>query len=210
MAEIRSHWESPRRLAQGSQPHAGLWPKSWASAPRPLPEIMRQARKHLANEASGKRCKHPLYHAPGACVRNEPETDGPIDPLQNFAGDPENHLSCQLSPDTNTEVLQNIEGGGTGETGKRQRPDLIASDIVASQVSNGSDHADLDVQHAGEVRGDGNRQGQYAADTCDKPCGACLGDLPRDEAIYGIVRAAMLRAVALRQIFHTVDAWDPF
>ena len=46
-----------------------------------------------------------IYHASGACLRNEPETDRPIDPLQNFAGDPEDHLSCQLSPDINTEVL---------------------------------------------------------------------------------------------------------
>src|SRR5260370_5344847 len=29
-----------------------------------------------------------IYHTPGACLRNEPETDGPIDPLQNFPGDP--------------------------------------------------------------------------------------------------------------------------
>ena len=112
---------------------------------------------------------HKIYHAPGACLRNETETDGPIDPLQNFAGDPEDHLSCQSSPDINTKVLQNIEGGRTGKTSKHQRSDLIASDIVASQVSNGSDHADLDVQHAGEVRGDGDGQSQYAADTCDEP-----------------------------------------
>lgn len=150
-----------------------------------------------------------VHNAPGARLRDEPETDGPIDPLQDFTRDPEDHLSCQLSPDINAKVLQNIEGGRTGETGKHQRPDLIASDIVTSQVSNGSDHADLDVQHAGEVGRDGNRQSQYAADTCDEPCGACLGDLPGDEAIYGIVYPVMLRAVALCQIFHTLDAWDP-
>ena len=39
-----------------------------------------------------------------------------------------------------------------------------------------------------------------------KPARACLGDLPVDEAIDGIVGAAMLRAIALCQIFQTVDA----
>jgi hypothetical protein len=86
---------------------------------------------------------------------------------------------------------------------------LIASDIVASKVRHSTDHADLDVQDPGEVRWDGDRQGQHAADARYEARCACLGDLPVDEAIDGIVCAAMLRAIALRQIFQTVDARDP-
>ena len=35
-----------------------------------------------------------IYHAPDARLCNGTETDHPIDPLQDFAGDLEDHLSC--------------------------------------------------------------------------------------------------------------------
>ncbi len=72
----------------------------------PADDLRRSGIESATDETASERDDfNKIYHASGACLRNEPETDRPIDPLQNFAEDPEDHLSCQLSPDINTEVL---------------------------------------------------------------------------------------------------------
>jgi hypothetical protein len=62
-----------------------------------------------------------------------------------------------LGPDIDPDVLQDVERGRTCETRDHQCFDLIAPDIIAPQVCYGPYHADLYVQHAGEVCRDRNR-----------------------------------------------------
>jgi hypothetical protein len=111
-----------------------------------------------SNDTADKRnALNKVHHASGAGLRNQPKTDSLIYTPQNLAGYPKDHLSCHLGPDVDPDVFQNIERGRTRETRDHQRFDLIAPDVIAPQVCYSPNHADLDVQHTGQVCRDRNR-----------------------------------------------------
>lgn len=123
-----------------------------------------------------------------------------IDLREHRARDLLDGCGDRLRADLDADVLHNIGDGGSRKAEVGHRLNLIGADVVTAHLGDRRDHAQLNVEYAADVGGDGDRQGDEAAETRGEPRRAAFGDLVLGERRRRLARRAVAGKVIVDEV----------